>query len=144
MYVMRGRMPVRVMAHHVREKWMKPFIRLFGGVLIRPEPYGENYFLDDALRVRGNVGLPLIYVGGIVSAEGIETVLSNGFEFVQIGRALINDPAFINKLRTGEVTRSGCNHANYCIAVMYSGEMACYQHREGLPEKWLKELDRQK
>lgn len=134
MYVMRGRMPVEVMADSlVKDKWMKPFLKHFGNLLIKPEPFSEAYFLDDALKIREAVTLPLIYVGGMVSLGTIEKVLGKGFGFIQIARALINDPAFINKLRSGEITRSGCHHANYCIAVMYSGKMRCYQHEENLP-----------
>jgi len=129
MYVMRGKMPVDVMAKHMnKDKWMKPFLRYFGHLLIKPEPFEEGYFLEDALKVREAVGLPLIYVGGLTSLGKIEEVLGKGFEFIQIARALINDPAFINKLRSGELTRTECQHSNYCIAVMYSGKMRCYQH----------------
>lgn len=136
MYVMRGRMPLQAMAGKMKERWMRPGVRLFGDMLMKPEPFHEGYFLEDALKMRARVKLPLIYVGGIVSLEMIEKVLQSGFEFVQIARALIHDPAFINKLKSGEVTRSGCNHANYCIAVMYSGKMACYQHEKDIPLKW--------
>ena len=141
MYVMRGRMPLDVMAHYMNETWMKPGVRLFGDMLMKPEPFKEGYFLEDALKIRENVMLPLIYVGGMISLEGIEDVLARDFQFIQIARALINDPSFINKLKTGEITVSGCNHANYCIAVMYSGKMSCYQHQQNLPEKWLKVLN---
>jgi 2,4-dienoyl-CoA reductase-like NADH-dependent reductase (Old Yellow Enzyme family) len=132
MYVMRGKMPISVMTHYMKEKWMKPGTRLFGNLLMKPMPFSEGYFLADALKVRKAVGLPLIYVGGLVSLNKIEEVLGSGFEFVQMARALIHDPAFINKLKCGELQISGCNHANYCIAVMYSGEMACYQHEKDL------------
>ncbi len=141
MYVMRGRMPLMVMTHFMKEKWMKPGVRLFGNILMKPEPFSEGYFLDDALKIRNAVKIPCIYVGGMISRQGIERVLSEGFEFVQMARALIHDPAFIRKLKTGELTSSGCNHANYCIAVMYSGKMACYQHQQDLPKKWLKSLE---
>jgi len=137
MVVMRGKMPIDIMASHLREdRWMKPFIRCFGNLLIRPKPFSEAYFLEDALKVRQQVSLPLIYVGGMVSLEGIGKVLGDGFAFVQIARALINDPAFINKLKSGEITRSACQHSNYCIGVMYSGKMKCFQHEENLPAKW--------
>lgn len=144
MYVMRGSMPLNVMAKYMHEKWMKPGVRFFGNFLMKPEPFTEGYFLEDALKVRCQVKLPLIYVGGLVSGAKIEEVLSSGFEFVQLARALIYDPAFIKKLQSGEVTWSGCNHANYCIAVMYSGMMACYQHEERLPAKWKLQLDKNK
>lgn len=142
MYVMRGRMPVDVMAAHLKkDRWMKPALRHLGNLLMKPEPFSEGYFLEDALKVREAVQLPLIYVGGLVSLEKIEEVLGHGFEFVQIARALIHDPDFINKLRSGEITRSGCKHSNYCIAVMYSGKMECFQHEIDLPEKWKRKLE---
>lgn len=141
MYVMRGKMPVRVMAHYMPDYWMKPFVRWFGNLLIKPVPYKEAYFLEDARKIRNSVTLPLVYVGGMVSGAGIESVLEEGFEFIQIARALINDPAFINKIRNGEIVVSGCNHSNYCIAVMYSGMMACYQHEKDRNAPWLKYLE---
>jgi 2,4-dienoyl-CoA reductase-like NADH-dependent reductase (Old Yellow Enzyme family) len=128
MYVMRGSMPVKVMAHYMKNPWMKFGTRCFGNILMRKEPFSEGYFLEDALKIRRAVKLPLIYVGGLKSKEMIENVLENGFDFVQIARALIHDPGFINKLKSGEVLISGCQSSNYCIARMYSGQMACYQH----------------
>lgn len=142
MYVMRGRMPVEILSHYMKDKWLKLGIRFFGELLISPVQFREAYFLDDAITVRNHVKLPLIYVGGLVSREKIEEVLSKRFEFVQIARALIYDPGFINKLRSGEVTVSGCNHTNYCIAVMYSGKMECYQHQTALPDRWKTRLER--
>jgi len=141
MYVMRGSMPVKVMARYMHEKWMKPGVKWFGDILMKPEPFSEAYFLDDALKVREAVKLPLVYVGGLVSKNGIEKVLGSGFEFVQIARALIHDPAFINKLKAGELSISGCNHANYCIAVMYSGKMACYQNEKDRSAPWVNYLE---
>jgi 2,4-dienoyl-CoA reductase-like NADH-dependent reductase (Old Yellow Enzyme family) len=140
MYVMRGAMPLDIMARYVRNPFMGLGIRLFAGLLIRPEPFSEAYFLEDALKVRKVVKLPLIYVGGLTSGEGIEKVLDHGFEFVQIARALIHDPAFISKLESGEITASGCRHTNYCIARMYSEKMVCFQQAGDLPARWKNRL----
>jgi 2,4-dienoyl-CoA reductase-like NADH-dependent reductase (Old Yellow Enzyme family) len=128
MYVMRGSMPVKVMAHYMKNPWMKYGARFFGNFLMKPEPFSEGYFLEDAKKIRSAVKTPLIYVGGLKSKEMIERVLTDGFEFVQIARALIHDPGFINKLKTGEILISGCESSNYCIARMYSGKMVCVQH----------------
>jgi 2,4-dienoyl-CoA reductase-like NADH-dependent reductase (Old Yellow Enzyme family) len=128
MYVMRGNMPVKVMAHYMKNPWMKLGTRFFGNVLMKAEPFSEAYFLEDALKVRGELKLPLIYVGGLKSIHSIEMVLEKGFDFVQIARVLIHDPGFINKLKTGEVVKSACQSSNYCIARMYSGQMICFQH----------------
>ena len=44
--------------------------------------------------------------------------MAEGFDFVALGRALINDPQFVNKLRDGLVERSACLPCNRCIAEM--------------------------
>ena len=128
MYVMRGRMPVKSMAHHMKDPWMKIGTRLFGNLLMKPEPFSEGFFLEDALKVREEVTLPLILVGGLKSLAMIEEVLAKGFDFVQIARALIHDPGFVDKLRSGEVHSSACQSSNQCIARMYSGKMSCFQN----------------
>jgi 2,4-dienoyl-CoA reductase-like NADH-dependent reductase (Old Yellow Enzyme family) len=140
LYVMRGRIPVNVMGHYMKNPLMKIGIGMFGEMLMKPLPFIENYFLEDARVFRKSTRIPLIYVGGVNSKGSIDKVLDEGFEFVSFARALINDPGFVNKLKTGEVTHSSCNHANYCIAVMYSGKMECYQHRHDLPDNWKKML----
>jgi len=60
-----------------------------------------------------------------------------------MARALVNDPAFVEKLRTGDAsTRSACDHRNYCIARMYSVDMKCCKHCPDLPRKIVEELER--
>ncbi|MEI7664190.1 MAG: NADH:flavin oxidoreductase, partial [Bacteroidota bacterium] len=127
MYILRGSMPVAVMARYMKNPLMKLGVRYFGKFLMKSVPYNDAYFLEDAMVIRREVKLPLILVGGLKSKIVIEDVLDKGFDFVQIGRALINDPAFINKLQSGEVVVSGCECSNVCIARMYSGEISCIQ-----------------
>ena len=141
MYVMRGGIPVQIMGSLMKNPFMKIGISLFGELLMKPEPFSETYFLEDAIKFRAAVRLPLVYVGGLVSRENIDRVMNEGFEFVSFARPLIHDPGFINKLKSGEVDKSGCKHSNYCIAVMYSGTMKCFRHVDDLPEKWRKRLE---
>jgi 2,4-dienoyl-CoA reductase-like NADH-dependent reductase (Old Yellow Enzyme family) len=142
LYIMRGSIPVKIMGHYMRNRFMGLGVSLFGNLLMKPEPYSEAYFLEDAIKMRESVKVPLVYVGGLTSREKIEEVLSCGFEFVSFARALIHDPSFVNKMKSDETVQSGCNHANYCIAVMYSGKMECYQNQHNLPEKWKKMLEK--
>ncbi|HNY02767.1 MAG TPA: NADH:flavin oxidoreductase [Bacteroidales bacterium] len=136
MYVMRGKMPVQVMAHFIQNPFMRLSVACFAGLLIRPVPYREAYFLDDALEIRKEVNLPLILVGGLHSRDTIELVIEKGFSFIQMARPLIQDPGFIGKLKRGEVSGSACNRANYCIAKMYTREMRCHQNESNLPSRW--------
>lgn len=113
-------------------KWMIPAV-----------PFREAYFLEDALKFRAALKMPLVYVGGLVSRTKIDEVLNDGFEAVQMARALLNEPGFVNRMRAEENARCGCKHSNYCIARMYSIEMACHQHlQEELPACLRKEIER--
>lgn len=140
MAVMRGLIPIRTMSYY-SPWWLRYFIRWCGPYMIRQYPFSECYFLEDAKRFRNELKCPLVYVGGLVNREGIETALDAGFELVQMARALVNDPAFVEKLRTGDATtRSGCDHRNYCIARMYSVDMKCCKHCHDLPRSIEREL----
>lgn len=142
MAVMRGLIPIYTMSYY-SPLWLRYFIRWCGPFMIRQFPFEECYFLEDAKKFRSALACPLVYVGGLVSREGIERALGSGFELVQMARALVNDPAFVNKLRAGDrSTRSGCDHRNYCIARMYSIDMKCCKHCGDLPPKIVKELSK--
>lgn len=140
MYVMRGEMPIRSLTHYMTLWWLKYGVKMAGRFMIPTVPYKELYFLDDARRFRSELRLPLIYVGGCSTRESIDTVLGEGFEFVQMGRALLRQPDFVNRMREGERS-CGCDHVNYCIARMYSREMACHQNVDGLPDCLRREIE---
>ncbi|MBQ2393320.1 MAG: NADH:flavin oxidoreductase, partial [Alistipes sp.] len=144
MAVMRGRIPTKTMGYYMGwNEWLqKIVVTLFGQWMIKQYDFKECFFLENALRFREALKMPLIYVGGLVSREGIEKVLDAGFELVQMARALINDPAFVNKMREGDLsTRSGCDHRDYCIARMYSKDMqCCHNCTEHIPERLWREL----
>ena len=143
MYVMRGEMPIRTMTHYMTCWWLKYGVRLVGKYMIPSVPFREAYFLEDALKFREALDIPLVYVGGLVSRQKIEEVLNHGFEAVQMGRALLNEPDFVNRMRREENARCNCRHSNYCIARMYTLDMTCHQHlQEELPPCLKKEIER--
>ena len=144
MAVMRGRIPTKTMSYYMPwSSWpQKIVVNLFGQWMIKQYDFEECYFLENALKFRAELKCPLVYVGGLVSRAGIEKVLDAGFEMVQMARALVNDPAFVDKLKAGdETTRSGCDHRDYCMARMYSVDMqCCHNCSEEIPEHLWKEL----
>lgn len=143
MYVMRGRMPVYSMTHYMKQLWLKYGVRLAGKYMIPSVPFRELYFLDDARRFREALDLPLVYVGGVISRANADEVLDReGFDFVQMGRALLNEPDFVNRMRNDDTHRCGCDHVNYCIARMYSREMACHKHCADLTPAIRKEIEK--
>ena len=143
MYVMRGEMPIRSMTHYMTCWWLKYGVRMVGKWMIPAVPFKEAYFLEDALKFRAELKMPLIYVGGLVSRSKIDEVLNEGFDAVQMARALLNEPGFVNRMREEEDARCNCKHSNYCIARMYSIEMACHRHLgEELPACLKKEIEK--
>lgn len=142
MYVMRGSMPIRTMTHYMPFGWLPLGVKLAGRMMIPSEPFKEAYFLEDALQFRAALKMPLVYVGGLTSRDKIEEVLADGFEFVSMARALLNDPAFVNHMQEDEHARCNCGHSNYCIARMYSQEMACHKQMKNLPASITKEIEK--
>ena len=142
MYVMRGSMPIHTMTHYMPFGWLPLGVKMAGRFMIPSEPFKEAYFLEDALKFRAALKMPLVYVGGLTSREKIDEVLNDGFEFVSMARALLNDPSFVNKMKEDEHARCDCGHSNYCIARMYSIEMACYIQDQTLPKSIIKEIEK--
>ena len=143
MAVMRGRIPTKTMGYYMPWKmWpQKIVVSLFGQWMIKQYDFEECFFLENAKRFRRELKCPLVYVGGLVSRRGVERVLDEGFELVQMARTLVNDPAFVNRMREGDInTRSGCDHKDYCIARMYSIDMQCCHNCPDLPDKICREL----
>lgn len=140
MYVMRGAMPIRTMTHYMPFGYLPLGVRMVGKYMIPTEPFKEAYFLEDALKFRAALKMPLIYVGGLISRPKIEEVLHDGFEFVALARALVNDPAFVNRMREDEKACCDCGHSNYCIARIYTRDMVCHKQVKDLPDCIVREI----
>jgi 2,4-dienoyl-CoA reductase-like NADH-dependent reductase (Old Yellow Enzyme family) len=148
MDVMRGAMPFKTMTHYM-EGWMMPLLVKLGGRFMVPtRPFKEAYFLEDALKFREALNMPLCYIGGLISREKIDEVLDKGFEFVAMARALVNEPGFVNRMMADEKARSACDHSNYCIGRMYTIDMACHKcllaQGKKIPQSLLDELEKNK
>ena len=146
MAVMRGAMPLKTLAHYMnpwRFWWLKMGLALVGRKMIPTVPFQEAYFLEDALKFRKELKLPLIYVGGLVSRRKIDEVLNSGFELVHMARALVHDTQFVNKMQQADENyRNGCKHSNYCIARMYTLDMRCHHCVDNLPASLQKEIEK--
>jgi 2,4-dienoyl-CoA reductase-like NADH-dependent reductase (Old Yellow Enzyme family) len=141
MLVMRGAMPIRTLTHYMRSPLLKLGIRAFGWAMMRPYPWSENYFLDDARRFREALDGPLVDVGGVVSRAGAQQALDSGFDLVQMARALVAEPAFASRmLDEGPECRSVCDHTNYCIGRMYTLDMQCWRNCPDIPKSLKREI----
>jgi 2,4-dienoyl-CoA reductase-like NADH-dependent reductase (Old Yellow Enzyme family) len=93
-------------------------LRLIGSKMFRYYPYEELYFLEDAKKIRDRVNCQMIYIGGCTELESVERVMAEGFDFIQMGRPLIKDPAFVNNAKGNPGYKNGCIHCNKCAALI--------------------------
>ena len=81
--------------------------------------FREMYFLEYSRKIRKAVQLPLAFLGGVKSLANAEQAVAEGFDCVVLARALLHDPALVNKFRSGELKESGCDNCNGCVAYIY-------------------------
>lgn len=93
-------------------------LRLIGSKMFRDYPYYENYFLEDAIKVRDRVNCQMIYIGGCSELSSLEAVMKQGFDFVQLGRPLIKDPHYVNHAMADASYTNGCSHCNRCASLI--------------------------
>ncbi|MBQ9003424.1 MAG: NADH:flavin oxidoreductase [Eggerthellaceae bacterium] len=78
---------------------------------------GEAYFAPFAKRLAAEVDVPVMLVGGLRSREAMQRVLDEtGVELLSLSRPLLFDPAFPNKLQSGELDESACISCNACYS----------------------------
>lgn len=127
--------PVDIMAYFIRDGLKKYFVKLAGQQLIPSVPYVEGYFMEEAKRIQQLSNFSPVVPGGMNSMHTIEKAMSEGFQWIAMARALIENMNFINDLRNEVIDKSSCTICNYCVAKMYSGEMSCHLHEMNLPEE---------
>ena len=130
MYVMRGEFPVRTIVHYFpwKQWWLKAGV-LVGGRIVAPTvPFKKLFFLEDALKFQAAMpDYPLIYVGGVVDRQSADKVIDAGFPLLQMGRAVLEDTDFVNKMKADPNHCSACEHSNFCVGRMYSRSMQCHK-----------------
>jgi 2,4-dienoyl-CoA reductase-like NADH-dependent reductase (Old Yellow Enzyme family) len=95
-------------------------------MMIPPMRLPEATFLDYAADIRTRVKIPVIAVGRLGDpATATEAVERGKADFIALGRTLIADPAWVNKLRRGEPARR-CLACNTCVNEMRGGaQLGC-------------------
>jgi 2,4-dienoyl-CoA reductase-like NADH-dependent reductase (Old Yellow Enzyme family) len=90
-------------------------------IVLPPMTFPDATFLDFAADVKKHVGVPIIAVGRLGDpAKAEEAVREGRADFVALGRTLIADPQWVEKVRRGEPVRP-CLACNTCINEMRGG-----------------------
>lgn len=75
---------------------------------------GEAYFRSEASRLKKNVDVPVILVGGLRSLATMEAIINDGdADFVSLSRPFIREPDLVVKLKSGAVAAS-CLSCSRC------------------------------
>ena len=144
-YVMRGEFPTKAIAHYLpaSQWWLKICLYIGSWAVCPTVTFKHLFFMEDALKFRKAMpDYPFIYVGGVTTGEDARKVLENGFPLFQMGRAVLEDTDFVNKLKADENHCSGCEHSNFCIGRMYSKSMQCHKNCEDITPYLEREVQR--
>ncbi|MFW0789269.1 NADH:flavin oxidoreductase [Gordonia sp. CPCC 205333] len=119
MYLFHGRAPRKEFAAAFSGA-LKAGLKVAGPVFLKHYPYRDAYLLPLARQLRQAVDLPLILLGGITDRATIDMALSDGFDFVAMGRALLREPDLPHLLAVDPTAHSKCTHCNLCMPTIYS------------------------
>jgi tRNA-dihydrouridine synthase len=90
-------------------------------VVLPPMNFSDATFLDYAADVKKRVGVPVIAVGRLGDPAIAERAIGQGkTDFIALGRTLIAEPQWVEKVRRGEPIRR-CLSCNTCINEMRGG-----------------------
>jgi 2,4-dienoyl-CoA reductase-like NADH-dependent reductase (Old Yellow Enzyme family) len=90
-------------------------------VVLPPMNFSDATFLDYAAEVKKRVSVPVIAVGRLGDPTTAERAVAQGkADFIALGRTLIAEPQWVDKVRRGEPIRR-CLSCNTCINEMRGG-----------------------
>lgn len=118
MYMFRGGSPAKGMIEMQANKITKAVLKVMGRFMWKEYDYHPTYFLDAAKRIKAAVNCPVIYIGGCSTRADVDRVFEAGFDFVQLGRALVKDADFVKNAKDNPTYDSGCTHCNYCVPLI--------------------------
>lgn len=113
--------------YYASELWKKglDLIELSGSDFNRKDRNAELYYLEEAKQLKTvHPEIIMSLVGGIFSKETIEKALKVT-EFASLSRALLTQPDFITRLKTGEDIKSRCIHCNKCFEIFATKYERC-------------------
>jgi len=81
----------------------------------------EAYFLSIAKRIKKQVSVPIILVGGVRSLKAIHQILERGdADLVSMSRPLIREPGLVRRWHKGDQKKARCISCNQCFGAAIS------------------------
>ena len=80
----------------------------------------EAYFAENALKIKEQISVPLILVGGIRSFDVAESLVERGVaDCIAMCRPFICEPHLVNRWKLGDLSRAHCISDNRCFFESY-------------------------
>jgi 2,4-dienoyl-CoA reductase-like NADH-dependent reductase (Old Yellow Enzyme family) len=87
----------------------------------------HNYNVNSAERIKKNLDIPVIVVGGIRKLSDIENIIeTRGIDFVSMCRPFIIEPNIVNKFQDHKAVESRCIDCGYCLFGVANNKLKCY------------------
>ena len=98
---------------------------LVNPMIKQPVPL-ENFNVINAAKIKQNVSVPVIAVGGIHRLDDMEHIVSSNMaDFVSMCRPFICEPNLVTKLMNGSQKQAKCMMCNYCGLVIEKENTKC-------------------
>lgn len=95
-------------------------------IIPHPKPL-KLYNLDASTKIKKNVSIPVIVVGGITDFSEIKDIIDNNkCDFISMSRPFIIEPTIVKKIKEGKQTKSRCIQCNYCVLGVEYEPLHCY------------------
>lgn len=130
--MLRGNVPIEVILnewpmYRNKDPLFRFIMKNFGRKIIKPPPMIQAYNRESARAIKSKMKVPVFLVGGITDPASMEEIVEKGdADYISLCRALIADPAFPEKIRSGSRELSRCIHCNLCGAYIISRSLKCY------------------
>lgn len=106
---------------------VKIIFRLFGPYLVKTHQPLDNYNVSAAKKIKRNVDIPVIAVGGIKALSDIERIIkSKRADCVSMSRAFIIEPDIVKRFKSGKQTSSSCISCGFCGVASIENPLKCY------------------
>jgi len=88
----------------------------------------HNYNVNLPERIRKNLDIPVIAVGGIRTLSDIENIIeTRGIDFVSMCRPfIIIETTIVNQFQERKATESKCIDCGYCLLGVGTKKLKCY------------------
>lgn len=123
-----GQVPTDMILQEMIPSMARPLVRPLIPLVIGKTKNHTLYNLDAAKRIKSQVSIPVIVVGGIRSVADIEKAMQE-VDAVSMSRALILEPGLIRKFKEQKQTMAKCIQCNYCLIGVEKRPLRCYYGR---------------